>query len=87
MIEVLMVDLLQIVLMLVTIILAISTIELKTLLHSAISFCGMCITIGALFWILAAPYAAVFQILVYAGAITIIFLAAVMLTTRKDGIK
>ena len=82
-----MVDLLQIVLMGATIVLAISAIELKTLLHAAISFSGMCITIGALFWLLDAPYAAVFQILVYAGAVTMIFLAAVMLTTRKESIR
>lgn len=80
-------DVLQYALMLVTIILAVSAIELKTLLHAVISFCGMCITIGALFWLLNAPYAAVFQILVYAGAVVTIFLAAVMLTTRKESIK
>ena len=78
---------LQYVLMIVTLILAISAIELKNLLHAAISFCGMCIAIGALFWLLDAPYAAVFQILVYAGAVVTIFLAAVMLTTRKESIR
>jgi len=70
-----------------TVLLAISAVELKSLLHAAISFCGMCISIGALFWLLNAPYAAVFQILVYAGAVVTIFLAAVMLTTRKESIK
>jgi NADH:ubiquinone oxidoreductase subunit 6 (subunit J) len=80
-------DWLQYALMVLTIILAISTIELKNLLHSAISFCGMCISIGGIFWLLNAPYAAVFQILVYAGAVVTIFLAAVMLTTRKESIR
>jgi NADH-quinone oxidoreductase subunit J len=73
--------------MIATLILAISAIELKNLLHAAISFCGMCIIIGALFWLLDAPYAAVFQLLVYAGAVVTIFLAAVMLTTRKESIR
>ena len=78
---------LQYILMAATIILAISAIELKSLLHAAITFAGMCITIGALFWLLNAPYAAVFQVLVYAGAVVTIFLGAVMLTTRKESIK
>jgi len=78
---------LQYALMIATLILAISAIELKNLLHAAISFCGMCIAIGALFWLLNAPYASVFQILVYAGAVVTIFLAAVMLTTRKESMR
>ena len=78
---------LQFALIIATLILAISAIELKSLLHAAISFCGMCITVGALFWLLNAPYAAVFQILVYAGAVVTIFLAAVMLTTRKESMR
>jgi len=63
---------------------AILTVELKDILYAILSFCGMCITIGALFWILNAPYVAVFQLLVYAGAIVALFIAAVMLTTRKE---
>jgi len=63
---------------------AILTVELKDILYAILSFCGMCITIGALFWILNAPYVAVFQLLVYAGAIVALFIAAVMLTARKE---
>ncbi|RLG97861.1 hypothetical protein DRO19_05195 [Candidatus Bathyarchaeota archaeon] len=63
---------------------AILAVELKDILYAILSFCGMCITIGALFWILNAPYVAVFQLLVYAGAIVALFIAAVMLTTRKE---
>lgn len=63
---------------------AILTVELKDILYAILSFCGMCIIIGALFWILNAPYVAVFQLLVYAGAIVALFIAAVMLTTRKE---
>ena len=80
-------DILQYILMVVTIILALAVIELKNLLHAAIAFCGMCITVGGIFWLLDAPYAAVFQVLVYAGAVVTIFLAAVMFTTRQESIK
>jgi NADH-quinone oxidoreductase subunit J len=80
-------DILQYILMVVTIILALAVIELKNLLYAAIAFCGMCIAIGGIFWLLYAPYAAVFQVLIYAGAVVTIFLAAVMLTTRKESMK
>jgi NADH-quinone oxidoreductase subunit J len=80
-------DILQYILMFVTIILALAVIELKNLLHAAIAFCGMCITIGGIFWLLYAPYAALFQVLIYAGAVVTIFLATVMLTTRKESMK
>jgi NAD(P)H-quinone oxidoreductase subunit 6 len=80
-------DYLQIALMLLTLVLAVSTVELKNLLYAVISFCGMCITIGALYWLMNAPYVAVFQLLIYAGAIVTIFLAAITLTKMKGGVK
>lgn len=80
-------DYLQIALLVLTLLLAITTIELKNLLYAVLSFCGMCITIGALYWLLNAPYVAVFQILIYAGAVVTIFLAALTLTKMKESIK
>jgi NADH:ubiquinone oxidoreductase subunit 6 (subunit J) len=74
-------------LMVLTLILAILTVELKNILYAAITFGGMCTAIGALYWLLNAPYVSVFQILIYAGAVVAIFLAAIMLTTRKEGIR
>ncbi len=67
-----------------TVLLALLTVELEDMLHSVISLCGMCITIGALFWLLDAPYVSVFQLLVYAGAVIVLFIATVMLTARKE---
>jgi len=73
--------------MILTLAFALITVELKDILYAILSFCGMCTTIGALFWLLNAPYVAVFQILIYAGAVVTLFLAAVMLTTRKESVK
>ncbi|RLI38579.1 short chain dehydrogenase [Candidatus Bathyarchaeota archaeon] len=70
--------------MILALVLAVLTVELKDILYSILSFCGMCIILGVIFWILNAPYVAVFQMLVYAGAIVAMFIAAVMLTTRKE---
>jgi NADH-quinone oxidoreductase subunit J len=80
-------DPLQIGLIALTVLLAFMTVEVKSILYAVISFSGMCTTIGALFWLLGAPYVAVYQILIYAGAIVIIFMAVVMLTTRKERIR
>jgi len=73
--------------MILTVLLAILTVELKDILYAILSFCGMCILVGVIFWTLNAPYVAVFQLLVYAGAIVALFIAAVMLTTRKEQIR
>lgn len=73
--------------MTLTVLLALLTVELKDILYAILSFCGMCILVGVIFWTLNAPYVAVFQLLVYAGAIVALFITAVMLTTRKERIK
>jgi len=71
-------------LIVLTVLLALLTVELKDMLYAVICLCGMCITIGALFWMLNAPYVSVFQLLVYAGAVIVLFIATVMLTARKE---
>jgi len=43
----------------------------------------MGITIGLLFAILNAPYVAVFQLLIYAGAVIALFISVVMVTRRE----
>ena len=73
--------------MALTLLLALLTVELKDILYAILSFCGMCILLGAIFWILNAPYVAVFQLLIYAGATVALFIATVMLTTREGGMK
>ena len=79
-----MLEVIQFVLLAVTCALALLTVELKDLLYALISFAGMSVCIGALFWLLNAPYVALFQILIYSGAIIVLFIAAVMLTSRRE---
>ena len=70
--------------MAITLLLALLTVELKDILYAILSFCGMCILLGVIFWVLNAPYVAVFQLLIYAGATVALFIATVMLTTREE---
>jgi NADH:ubiquinone oxidoreductase subunit 6 (subunit J) len=72
-------ELIGLILIIASVVLAILVVELPDLLHSVVALCGMSITIGALFWLLSAPYPALFQILVYAGAVIVLFIAAIML--------
>lgn len=77
------IDVIQILLIVVTIVLAILTIEIKDMLRAIVCLCGMGITIGLLFAILNAPYVAVFQLLIYAGAVIALFISVVMVTRRE----
>lgn len=69
-------------LLLLTLLLAVLAIETKELMYAVISFCAMCVVVGLLFAFLNAPYAALFQIIIYAGAIVVLFIFAIMLTER-----
>lgn len=77
------IDFIQVLLIVVTIILAILTIEIKDMLRAIVCLCGMGFTIGMLFAILNAPYVAVFQLLIYAGAVIALFISVVMVTRRE----
>ena len=66
------------------VVLAVLAVELEKLLHSVVCLGGMCVAIGILFGHLSASYVMVFQLLVYAGATMVLFLAVVMLTERGE---
>ncbi|MCD6535701.1 MAG: NADH-quinone oxidoreductase subunit J [Thaumarchaeota archaeon] len=55
---------------------AILAVELRDLLKAILAFTGVSIVLSAIFYLLGAPYLAVFQLLIYAGAVTVLFLAA-----------
>ena len=58
------------------------SIKLKKTFHSVVSFLFMSVLIAVLFVMLQAPFAAVFQVLIYAGVIVILIL--VTLHTIKE---
>lgn len=62
---------------------AILAIEDKDLLHAALYLAGSAIALGLIYLALFAPWVAFFQLAVYAGAVTILLIAAVSLTTRR----
>ena len=73
-------EIVQIGLVVVAVVLAILTVEFQSLLYASLCFGGMCVCLGGLYWTLSAPYAALFQMLIYGGAVIVLFISVVMLT-------
>ncbi|WXG45970.1 MAG: NADH-quinone oxidoreductase subunit J [Candidatus Atabeyarchaeum deiterrae] len=75
---------LEIILLAFTVVFAVLAVELKRLIYAAVSLALMSISIALIFFLLSAPYVGVFQLLIYAGAITILFLATISLTKGEE---
>jgi len=76
-------DLAHLVLLATVVVMAILTVEAEELLYSALGLLGMSVALGVLYWLLFAPYVAVFQLAVYAGAVVVLFVSVIMLTRRE----
>jgi NADH:ubiquinone oxidoreductase subunit 6 (subunit J) len=71
-------DIVQIGLFVLIIGLAILTTKLENILYAAICSSGMSISLGGLYWTMYAPYVGIFQMLIYGGALTVLFIVVVM---------
>jgi len=71
-------EIVQMVLIASTLVFALMTAGLDNILYSALSLGGMCICLGGLFWTMHAPYVALFQLLIYGGAIVVLFVSVIM---------
>jgi uncharacterized MnhB-related membrane protein len=70
-------------LIILTIVAAMFAARVKDLNRGIVAFAAMNVLVAIMFYVLGAPYVAVFQLLVYAGAVTVLFLAA--LHTMRRG--
>jgi NADH-quinone oxidoreductase subunit J len=77
-------ELIQFGLIAVTVAFALGVAGLRNLLYSALSLGGMCICLGGLYWTLYAPYVGLFQMLVYGGAVVVLFVSVIMFI-RSEG--
>jgi NADH:ubiquinone oxidoreductase subunit 6 (subunit J) len=71
------------ILLIMTAIFALLAIEDKDLLRAALYLAGSAVALALVYLILFAPWVAFFQLAVYAGAVSILLVAAVSLTTRR----
>ena len=71
-------ELIQLGILAMTIAFALGAAGLKNLLYAALSLGAMCISLGALYWVLYAPYVGLFQMLIYGGAVVVLFVSVIM---------
>lgn len=72
----------DIALIFLTILTALLAVESKDLMKSAIAFSIMCVFIAAIYYAVGAFYASIFQLLIYAGAVSVL-LAVTIHTIRR----
>jgi NADH-quinone oxidoreductase subunit J len=82
-----MADLVFLAMMVVTVGGAIVALEADEIVYGAIGLAGSLFGVAALFFLLGAPYVAVFQITVYIGAVAILILFTVMLVRTEKWAK
>lgn len=76
-------DLASFILLGAVVVMAVVTVEVGELLYAALGLLGMCVSLGILYWVLFAPYVAVFQLAIYAGAVVVLFVSVIMLVRRE----
>jgi NADH-quinone oxidoreductase subunit J len=75
---------LEIILLAFIVVFGVLAVEFKRLVYAAVSLALMSISIALIFFLLTAPLVGVLQLLIYAGAITILFLATISLTRGEE---
>ena len=79
-------ELVQFGLVAVIMVFALLAAELRDLMKAALCLGGMCITLGGLYWTLYAPYVGLFQMLIYGGAVVVLFVSVIMfIRGTEDG--
>lgn len=63
---------------------ALLTITRRNPVYSALFLAGLLVSIGAVFAIYASPFLGVIQIIVYAGAILVLFILVIMMINLRD---
>lgn len=73
----------QIVLIAATLVFALMAAGMKDILFAALSLGGMAVCLGGIYWTLYAPYVGLFQMLIYGGAVVVLFVSVIMFV-RSD---
>ncbi len=82
-----MADLVFIAMMVVTVGSALFALEAEEIIYGAIGLAGSLFGVATLFFLLNAPYVAVFQLAVYIGAVAVLILFTVMLVRQEKWAK
>lgn len=68
----------------IAVISALITITRRVAMHALVNLVVAFVSLACVFWTLGAPFGAVLQIVVYAGAVMVLFLFAVMMLNRTS---
>jgi len=75
---------LLIILLCLVVIAAVLAIELRDLIYASIALAVLSVALAGVFWILNAPWVALFQLMIYGGAVTVLLISTVALTERYE---
>lgn len=78
-----MVDISFLVISVLTVVCAIASLELRSLIYGSIALMGSLLGIAFFFLLLDAPFVAMFQVSVYVGSVAVLILFTVMLVKRE----
>jgi len=70
-------------LILLAVLAAILAVEAKDLIRSVIAFLIMCVFVAIIYYAMGAVYASVFQLLIYAGAVSVLLVVTVHTIRRR----
>ena len=77
-------EIVQIVLLAATLAFALMAAGLDNILFAALSLGGMSICLGGLYWTMYAPYIGLFQLLIYGGAVVVLFVSVIMFVRSEE---
>ncbi len=77
-------DIVQLALLATTLAFALMAAGLDDILFAALSLGGMSICLGGLYWTMYAPYIGLFQLLIYGGAVVVLFVSVIMFVRSEQ---
>jgi len=77
-------EIVQVLLIAMTLIFALMVAGLDDILFASLSLGGMSICLGGLYWTMNAPYVGLFQMLIYGGAVVVLFVSVIMFVRSED---
>lgn len=77
-------EIVQIVLIATTLVFALMAAGMDNILYAALSLGGMSICLGGLYWTMYAPYIGLFQLLIYGGAVVVLFVSVIMFVRSEQ---
>ena len=73
----------DLVLLILIVFTAVLAVESRDLIRSVVAFATMCVFVAIAYYVMGATYASVFQLLIYAGAVSVLLVVTVHTIRRR----